>query len=99
LFTLIARGGTKCAGHYDAALSKKESPAFRRDFPYSLSSVSELAAALVLAARILLLLSGLLATALLLPGLLARVLPGLLARGLILLARILILVRHRDLPG
>jgi hypothetical protein len=46
---------------------------------------------LALTVRILLLLSGFLAAALLLAGLLARV--------LILLARILILVGHRDLPG
>ena len=46
---------------------------------------------LALTVRILLLLSGLLATALLLAGLLARV--------LVLLARILVLVSHRDLPG
>ena len=71
--------------------AQKKSPAFRRDFPHSLNSVSELAAALVLTARILLLLSGFLAAALLLAGLLARILN--------LLARILILVRHRDLPG
>jgi hypothetical protein len=74
-----------------AFLGQKKSPAFRRDFPHSLNSVPELAAALVLTARILLLLSGFLATALLLAGLLARILS--------LLARILILVRHRDLPG
>jgi hypothetical protein len=46
---------------------------------------------LALTVRILLLLSGLLATALLLAGLLTRV--------LILLARVLILAGHRDLPG
>jgi hypothetical protein len=46
---------------------------------------------LALAVRILLLLSGLLAAALLLAGLLARL--------LVLLARILIWVGHRDLPG
>jgi hypothetical protein len=45
----------------------------------------------------LLLLSGLLATALL-AGLLARVLV-LLTRILVLLARVLVLVRHGDLPG
>jgi hypothetical protein len=45
----------------------------------------------------LLLLSGLLAAALLLAGLLPRVLV-LLTRVLVLLARILILVGHRDLP-
>jgi hypothetical protein len=45
----------------------------------------------LLTVRILLLLSGLLAATLLLAGLLARV--------LVLLARILVLVRHRDLPG
>jgi len=57
----------------------------------------ELAAALVLlvgllalTVRILLLLSGFLAATLLLAGLLARV--------LVLLARILVLTRHRDLP-
>jgi hypothetical protein len=43
-----------------------------------------------LTARILLLLAGLLAAALLLAGLLTRV--------LVLLARILILIGHRDLP-
>jgi hypothetical protein len=46
---------------------------------------------LPLTVRILLLLSGLLATALLLTGLLTRV--------LILLARVLVLAGHRDLPG
>jgi hypothetical protein len=45
---------------------------------------------LALTVRILLLLSGLLAATLLLAGLLARV--------LVLLARILVLTRHRDLP-
>ena len=45
---------------------------------------------LALTVRILLLLSGLLAAALLLAG--------LLPRGLVLLARILVLVGHRDLP-
>jgi hypothetical protein len=45
---------------------------------------------LALTARILLLLSGFLAAALLLARLLARV--------LILLARILVLIRHQDLP-
>jgi hypothetical protein len=45
---------------------------------------------LALTARILLLLSGFLAAALLLAGLLTRV--------LILLARLLVLVGHRDLP-
>jgi hypothetical protein len=45
---------------------------------------------LALTVRILLLLSGLLATALLLAGLLTRV--------LVLLARILVLAGHRDLP-
>jgi hypothetical protein len=52
---------------------------------------------LTLTVRILLLLSGLLAAALLLAGLLPRVLV-LLTRVLVLLARILILVGHRDLP-
>jgi uncharacterized membrane protein YphA (DoxX/SURF4 family) len=49
---------------------------------------------LSLTVRILLLLSGLLATALLLTGLLARI----LAWVLVLLARILVLSGHRDLP-
>jgi hypothetical protein len=49
---------------------------------------------LVLTARILLLLSGFLATALLL---LAGLLAGLLTRSLILLARILVLFGHRGL--
>jgi hypothetical protein len=53
---------------------------------------------LALTHRILLLLSGLLAAALLLAGFLTGVLV-LLTRVLILLARVLILVRHRDLPG
>jgi hypothetical protein len=62
----------------------------------SLSTRSALPVALLigllaLTVRILLLLSGLLAAALLLAGLLARV--------LVLLARILILVRHNGLPG
>jgi hypothetical protein len=78
----------------------KKSPAFRRDFSAlaKFQFRSELASALplligvlALTIRILLLLSGLLATALLLTGLLARV--------LVLLARILVLVSHRDLPG
>jgi hypothetical protein len=63
--------------------------------------VSELATALALlirplalTVRVLLLLAGLLAAALLLAGLLA----GLLARVLVLLARVLVLVGHRDLP-
>ena len=51
---------------------------------------------LALAARILLLLAGLLATPLLLAGLLTGVLI-LLTRGLILLARIWVLFGHRDL--
>jgi len=46
---------------------------------------------LTLTVRILLLLAGFLAAALLLAGLLTRV--------LILLARILVLIGHRDLPG
>jgi hypothetical protein len=52
---------------------------------------------LALAIRILLLLSGLLATALLLARLLTRVLI-LLTRILVLLTRVLILAGHRDLP-
>jgi hypothetical protein len=86
----------------DPVVSPKKSPAFRRDFSalakFLVQFRSELASALplligvlALTVRILLLLSGLLATALLLTGLLARV--------LVLLARILVLVSHRDLPG
>jgi hypothetical protein len=52
---------------------------------------------LALTIRILLLLSGLLATALLLARLLTRVLI-LLTRVLVLLTRVLILAGHRDLP-
>jgi hypothetical protein len=51
---------------------------------------ARLTGALALTARILLLLSGLLAAALLLAGLLTRV--------LVLLARVLVLAGHRDLP-
>jgi hypothetical protein len=82
----------------------KKNPALRRDFPALAPFKPELAAALallirllaltvgiLLAVRILLLLAGLLAAALLLTG--------LLTRGLVLLARILIWVGHRDLPG
>jgi len=83
--------------------SKKKSPAFRRDLPAFAWFNSELTTALALLVgllalpvRILLLLIGLLAAALL-TGFLTRVLV-LLTRVLILLARILILVRHRGLP-
>jgi hypothetical protein len=72
----------------------KENPALRRDFPaltQFLSGLSILLAllALTLTVRILLLLTGLLAAALL---------AGLLTRVLILLARILVLVRHSGSP-
>jgi antibiotic biosynthesis monooxygenase (ABM) superfamily enzyme len=77
-------------------LPKKKSPAFRRDLLAQLGS--ELATALTLligflalTIRVLLLLSGLLATTLLL-------LTGFLPRILVLLARILVLIGHRDLP-
>jgi hypothetical protein len=75
-------------------VSQKKSPAFRRDLPL-LSLQCELAILigvltrigfLALTARILLLLAGLLAAALLLTGLLARV--------LVLLTRVLILSAH-----
>jgi hypothetical protein len=56
-----------------------------------MSALTLLIGILTLTVRILLLLSGLLAAALLLAGLLPRV--------LVLLARILVLVGHRDLPG
>ena len=85
----------------DQWFQPKKVPPFDGTSVLSLSLVqfrSELASALplligvlALTIRILLLLSGLLATALLLTGLLARV--------LVLLARILVLVSHRDLPG
>jgi hypothetical protein len=75
---------------------KKKSPAFRRDLPALAYISSELALGLLarvgllaLTAGILLLLTGLLSAALLLAGLLTRV--------LILLARVLVLVRHRGL--
>ena|ERR1700744_1750101 len=80
-------------------LPKKKSPAFRRDLPADAKLGSELTLALTLTllvgvlaltVRILLLLSGLLATPLLLTRLLPRI--------LVLLARILILIGHRDLP-
>jgi hypothetical protein len=84
------------------ATSKRTVPPCGGTFLLSLDSASELATALALligflalTVRILLLLSGLLAATLLLAGLLARV----LTRVLVLLARILVLVRHRDLPG
>jgi hypothetical protein len=104
LFTLTAETSGpeyRLAAPFNLALPTKESPAFRRDLPPQL--VPKLAATLplligvlataTLTVRILLLLSGLLATALLLTGLLARVLV-LLAGVLVLLARILVLVRH-----
>jgi hypothetical protein len=73
----------------------KKNPALRRDFPALTQFLSGLAIllallALTLTVRILLLLAGLLAAALLLAGLLTRV--------LILLARILVLVRHSGSP-
>src|SRR6476661_562107 len=97
---LNSRGGLP-GPRGERRLATKKVPPFGRDSVLSLNLGqfrSELASALALligvlalAVRILLLLSGLLATALLLTGLLARV--------LVLLARILVLVRHRDLPG
>jgi hypothetical protein len=73
-----------------------KNPAFRRGFP-CFCSVKSLAAAgsllagvLTLTVRVLLLLTGLVAAALLLAGLLARI--------LVLLARVLVLIRHQDLP-
>jgi hypothetical protein len=83
---------------------KKKSPASRRDLPALAYFVSELATALalligllaltvrvgLLPVRILLLLSGFLAAALL---------AGLLTRVLVLLPRVLVLVGHRDLPS
>jgi hypothetical protein len=80
---------------------QKKSPALRRDLPALAWVGCELATALALLVGllaltvwVLLLLSGFLAAALLLAGLL-----GLLARVLVLLARVLILFGHRDLPG
>jgi hypothetical protein len=61
------------------------------------SGLAILVGLLALTVRILLLLAGLLATALLLTGLLTRVLV-LLTRVLVLLARVLILVAHRVSP-
>jgi hypothetical protein len=71
----------------------QKNPAFRRDFPALAWFKLELAIlwrVLTLTVRVLLLLAGLLPAALLLAGLLARV--------LILLARILVRIGHRDLP-
>ena len=76
---------------------KQKGPAFRRDLPALLLSLRSALMTrplvrvwpLVRTARVLLLLTGLLATALLLAGLLTRV--------LILLARILVLFGHRGL--
>jgi hypothetical protein len=75
----------------------KKSPALRRDLPALADVSSELALGLLtrlgllaLTAGILLLLTGLLSAALLLAGLLTRI--------LILLAWVLVLVRHRELP-
>jgi hypothetical protein len=82
---------------------KRKVPPCGGTFLLSLFSRLDLAAALALIGflalthRILLLLSGLLAAALLLAGFLTGVLV-LLTRVLVLLARVLILVRHRDLP-
>ena len=90
----MARRGGPPAEKPELLLSKKKDPAFRRGLP---SLTQELATALALlvgflalTVRILLLLSGFLTATLLLAGLLARV--------LVLLARILVLFRHRDLP-
>ena len=81
----------------DVWLAQKKSPALRRDLPALAYVSSELALGLLtrigllaLTAGILLLLTGLLSAALLLAGLLTRV--------LIWLARVLVLVRHWDLP-
>src|SRR5258708_4534933 len=87
----------------DDVWTRKKSPALRRDLPAPhLVPRSELAVALALILAltvrflaltigVLLLLSGLLAAALLLTGLLIRF--------LVLLARLLVGVGHRDLPG
>jgi hypothetical protein len=98
LFTLISGDGRK-----DAPIFQKEKSRLSAGLSALASFNSELATALALligllalTVRILLLLSGLLAAALL-AGFLTRVLV-LLTRVLVLLARILILVRHRDLP-
>jgi hypothetical protein len=79
------------------SIPKQKGPAFRRDLPALLLSLRSALVTrplvrvrfLVRTARILLLLARLLATALLLPG--------LLTRGLILLARIWVLFGHRGL--
>jgi hypothetical protein len=89
-----------------APVNAQEKSRRRRDFPYSswfrselvsgllawiaLAGITLAGVALTLTARILLLLSGFLTTALLLTGLLAWI--------LILLARILVLARHHNLP-
>jgi hypothetical protein len=95
----LLRQGVKRTPH---ASPKRKVPPFGGTFLLTTSFGCELATALalllgllaltvrILTIRILLLLSGLLAIALLLTGLLTRV--------LVLLARILVLVGHRDLP-
>jgi hypothetical protein len=86
----------------NCSFQKRKTPPFGGTFLHShirpalfdgelATALALLVGLLALTVRILLLLSGFLAAALLLAGLLARV--------LILLARILILVGHRDLPG
>src|SRR5258707_4272409 len=100
LFTLIGEvAGPACPSsasrrkksRLSAGLSVLSLSWFRSELTSALPLLTLLIGGLALTVRILLLLSRLLATALLL----AR----LLARGLALLAPILVLVRHPDLPG
>jgi hypothetical protein len=85
--------------HNGGKVPQKKNPAFRRDFPvlFWFGAIKLPVAVLFLALlslaltiRILLLLAGLGATALLLPGFLAWI--------LVLLARVLVLVRHQRSP-
>jgi hypothetical protein len=102
LFTLISGDGRKDAPIFQKDFQKEKSrlaagPSCFASFNSELATaLALLIGPLALTVRILLLLSGLLAAALL-ARFLTRVLV-LLTRVLVLLARILILVRHRDLP-
>jgi hypothetical protein len=97
LFTLTAWTGRNRRALRQNPDAKRKAPPFGGTLLLSLGletglalALARLAGLLALTARILLLLSGLLATALLLAGLLTWF--------LVLLARVLVLAGHRDLP-
>jgi len=108
LFTLTAREGPK-VDHPTKEKPRLSDETFLLPFGPRYLPNSKLAAAstlltgiLALTVRVLLLLAGLAAAALLLAGLLARILvllTWLLTWILVLLARVLVRVGHRDLPG